>query len=159
MRMKRRRNYLAELAEAMLPVAVRTGADVLVSRRRRRRRMPKIPTEVPGFTTIDEWNPEIGGSKVGQIRVDYDKLVEVFGEPIETPEGVDGEWWPSVNWYLEFEDDSTCMIYDWQAADPVEDNRIWHVAGRGPVLGYIAALLSLPPEQVEDEQLLFSDIR
>ncbi len=155
--MKRRQNLVAEAAAAIAPAAAVSGAQYL-----RRPRKPKVSApgrpkvEAPGFKTIDKWSPEIGGSKIGQVRVPYDQLVEAFGEPVPTPEGVNGEWWPEVNWYIEFDDGNKAMIYDWKVAGPIEQNTIWSVAGCADSLGYIVSLLGLPPEQVEDQRIMFS---
>lgn len=150
----RRRNLVPEAGLAMAPALAWSGAELWRKRLKVPRRRPLV-TQVPSYTTIDKWNPEIGGSKVGHIRVDYDTLVAAFGKPVRTPEGVNGEWWPEVNWYLEFADGSRGMIYDWQVAGPIQKNRYWHVAGAPEVLDYVVAILQIPPKQVEDTRILF----
>lgn len=68
----------------------------------------------------------------GYIKADYNKLVELFGEPTE------GDGYKiDAEWMLEFEDGTVATIYNWKngrnycghEGDPVEIITDWHIGG------------------------------
>jgi len=84
-----------------------------------------------------------GTSLVGHIVADYNKLVEVFGEPTVKAEdegGFDKVW---TEWDLQFtvldedgdEDTVTETIYDWKEEGPYASRQDpkyrWHIGGNG----------------------------
>lgn len=68
----------------------------------------------------------------GYIDAGYDRLVKVFGEPIE------GEYKTSAEWHIQFGDGIIATIYDYKTGKnylgdeglDAEDTRDWHVGGR-----------------------------
>ena len=79
-------------------------------------------------------NVNTGGTSLqGEITCDYNKLVELFGEP----SGSDG-YKSDAEWEIEFEDGVVATIYNWKDGKnycgedeglDVEDIRNWHVGG------------------------------
>lgn len=154
---RRRKNLLPEALQAMAPAGAMAGAELIKGRVKKR---PLKVREVQAFTTADEWDERFGGPKQGTITVDYDTLVELFGDPVPTkPNGIDLEWWPEVTWYIVFEDGSTAMIYDWQLTGPVGENTRWTVAGNGGAFENVVAVLGLPANAIEDQRIAFRQSR
>ncbi len=82
-----------------------------------------------------------GTSFIGNYKVDYDKLVDTFGEPNFAQWYEDGNQTDSksfVTWILEFETDDinnpliTVTIYDWKETnwkDVCNGEYDWHIGG------------------------------
>ena len=72
-----------------------------------------------------------GTHLIGGVICSYDKLVEVFGEPLE------GDYKTDAEWYLKFSDGETATIYNWKNGKnycgdeglDVEEITTWHVGG------------------------------
>ena len=82
----------------------------------------------------------------GRVQVSYDRLVEVFGEPLDG----DGDK-TRAEWIVHFEDGTLATIYDWKHYDtPVYSVTDWNVGGRG---SRSVALVdaALAGREVEDE--------
>lgn len=60
----------------------------------------------------------------GYAIVEYDKLVELFGEPERFQEGK-----VQAEWLIEFDDGVVASIYDWKEDIKPEAVKIWHVGG------------------------------
>ena len=79
-----------------------------------------------------------GTSFIGNYKVDYDKLVDTFGEPNFAQWYEDGNQTDSksfVTWILEFETDNlqypliTVTIYDWKEERLPTEEYDWHIGG------------------------------
>lgn len=83
----------------------------------------------------------------GEIKVSYDTLVEVFGEP--DPYKTDG-YKTDAEWVIKFEDGSVATIYNWKdgynylGAEglAVENITDWHIGGfDNKVVDYIKDII------------------
>ena len=79
----------------------------------------------------------VGGTHfVGGVICSYDKLVQVFGEPLE------GHYKTDAEWYLKFPDGEIGTIYNWKNGKnycgddglDVEEITTWHIGGRSEVV-------------------------
>jgi hypothetical protein len=77
------------------------------------------------YLTQGDGMPWVGGSLIGYLTADFDKLVEILGEDYE--EGGDGK--TQANWDIYFEDGSHATIYDWMEYAPLEEVTEWHIGG------------------------------
>lgn len=78
------------------------------------------------FKNISEvYNSEVDGSSYqGCVIVSYEKLIELFGQPIDGFEKTQKEW------VLEFEDGTYVTIYDWKEyGTPYTEVTEWHIGG------------------------------
>jgi hypothetical protein len=67
-----------------------------------------------------------GTSFQGQVKTNFYRLEEVFGEPLY-PNSGDGK--VICEWVLEFEDETIATIYCWKVSSiPVEEYD-WHIGG------------------------------
>lgn len=75
----------------------------------------------------------VGKGYVGQIKTNYNILVEKFGKP-----GPGDGYKISVEWVLEFTDGTIAAIYDWKigidylgAGEGIlpKDNKLWNIGG------------------------------
>lgn len=95
-----------------------------------------------------------GTSLQGYIDIDYEELVEFFGEPMDAEYKVDAQW------ILVFEDGSVATIYNYKDgpnylgedagmlidswADITEKNRDWHIGGNdGTMVARVRRILDL----------------
>lgn len=85
-------------------------------------------------------------SLMGHVSIDYNKLVETFGEPFDGCDKTD------VEWEIEFSDDKVATIYNYKdgfnylgrSGMSVENITDWHVGGFDPVVvGRISKILGL----------------
>lgn len=91
----------------------------------------------------------VGNSQQGCAPFSYDRIVEVFGEPDETP------WGDSAfTWTITFDDGTVADIYDYKASS-LYDERLpspeqmkrdfmgWHIGGKGwPAVNFVIRALS-----------------
>ena len=76
----------------------------------------------------------------GYVETTYDKLVEVFGEPVE---GVDKT---TAEWYIKFLDGTMANIYDYKTDYTPKHLFPWHVGGKDQeVVNTIASLVGGEP--------------
>ena len=83
-------------------------------------------TTTRSFLVNDEDTSANGTSFMGCITTTYDKLVELFGEPMEGSD--DGK--TTAEWVIEFEDGEVATIYDWKISSTPKNLHDWHVGGR-----------------------------
>ena len=71
---------------------------------------------------------------IGSIEVDYQSLVDTFGEPNSTGD----DYKVSCEWVLRFDDDTYATIYDWKTSKnycgeeqgiDAKDVTDWHIGG------------------------------
>mgnify|MGYP000554292960 CR=1 FL=1 len=62
----------------------------------------------------------------GTINTSYDRLVELFGQPIQMEE-TDGK--VQVEWAIKFTDGTLATIYDWKEDKTASAVTEWHVGG------------------------------
>lgn len=62
----------------------------------------------------------------GTINTSYDRLVELFGQPIQMEE-TDGK--VQVEWAIKFTDGTLATIYDWKEEKRASSVTEWHVGG------------------------------
>ena len=82
---------------------------------------------------LKDWNKVSGSSLCGEIKINYQDLVKVFGKPSSEGDAykVDAEW------ELEFEDGTIATIYNWKNGQnycgkngtPVKYITNWHIGG------------------------------
>lgn len=79
-----------------------------------------------------DWEKSSGSGLQGYITTTYDKLVEVFGEPVQYGEGDK----VTAEWIIEFMDTETyeltyATIYDWKQYElgTPYDLYDWHIGG------------------------------
>ena len=72
-------------------------------------------------------NYDIAGTCLqGTINTSYDRLVELFGQPIQMEE-TDGK--VQVEWAIKFTDETLATIYDWKEDKTASAVTEWHVGG------------------------------
>ena len=91
------------------------------------------------FTTHnEEAQIGVGGTYlIGEVICSYDKLVEVFGEPLE------GDYKTDAEWHLKFSDGQVATIYNWKNGKnycgddgiDVEEITTWHIGGKKRIVG------------------------
>tara|TARA_X000001316_G_C895171_1_gene15432 strand:- start:200 stop:511 length:312 start_codon:yes stop_codon:yes gene_type:complete len=67
-----------------------------------------------------------GTSLQGTINTSYDRLVELFGQPLQLEEG-DGK--VQVEWAVKFNDGTLATIYDWKEDKTASAVTEWHIGG------------------------------
>jgi hypothetical protein len=77
------------------------------------------------YLTQGDGMPWRGGSLIGYLTADFEKLVEILGE--DYVEGGDGK--TQANWDVYFEDGSHATIYDWKHYSPLEGITEWNIGG------------------------------
>ena len=77
-----------------------------------------------------------GTSLMGYVLTTYERIVEVFGEP------VGGGDKSTAEWDITFADGKVATIYDWKEYSTPMGLYQWHIGGRSKeVVGRIEALL------------------
>lgn len=67
-----------------------------------------------------------GTSLQGVIDTSYDRLVSIFGKPMQFDDG-DGK--VQVEWNVKFTDGVVATIYDWKEEQQPEGVTEWHIGG------------------------------
>jgi hypothetical protein len=90
------------------------------------------------FTTHNEDTQicSTGTYFIGGVICSYDKLVEVFGKPME------GSYKTDAEWSLKFSDGEIATIYNWKNGRnycgddgmDVEEITTWHIGGRNSIV-------------------------
>lgn len=82
-------------------------------------------TTTRSFIVNDEDISTNGTSFMGCITTTYDKLVQLFGEPMKGSD--DGK--TTAEWVIQFEDGEVATIYDWKLSSTPTNLYDWHVGG------------------------------
>jgi hypothetical protein len=83
------------------------------------------------------------GGLMGYVETTYDKLVEVFGEPVEGGDKTTAEW------YIKFSDGQMANIYDYKTDYTPKYLFPWHVGGKTTeILEKVASLVGGEPTQL-----------
>ena len=88
------------------------------------------------YKIIDSKTLKLPTWKVGILRADFYKLLNLFGEP---PELTDRK--VRAEWILEFEDGTVAIIYDYKEELSLEKTKNWSVGGTGRIAFYYVTAL------------------
>lgn len=70
-----------------------------------------------------------GTSLRGYVETDYQRLVEVLGEPCHGPDDLTGDK-VTCEWSVEFEDGVVATVYDWKTYTGTPKTKYrWHIGG------------------------------
>ena len=84
------------------------------------------------FKRFKDWSKTNGTSRVGQMQISYDQLVEKLGEPDEVD-----DYKTDAEWDLKFEDGVIASIYNYKngrnylgpRGPAKEDITLWNIGG------------------------------
>lgn len=83
------------------------------------------------FTVDNDASVHNTSLKIRAIKVTYDKLLGLFGEPKQINDDH-----ARVEWVVTFSDGTLLTVYDWNDDRPLEDVTEWNVGGHNTMTAY-----------------------